>query len=240
MKKALLILGLLFIGAAQAQITVTKHDGTPILNGDVFTFNSLNYDDAIMEFFVHNNSSVPILTRIECVSVTGASGAGMELCFGNVCLSSVAAGNAYPSNAVTILPGGTNSQFDHFLNTNPGNGTTIIDYVFKFYQENSEGDAVGNDVTITYRYNPLLSAEGFTLSSTGVALKSTVVENQLDIKASRNVQMEMFDVNGKLIRKQNLNAGDHSIDASDLNSGIYILNFKTESNQQSSAKFIKK
>ena len=240
MKKALLILGLLFVTVAQAQITVTRSNGAPIENGQVFTFNSLEYDDAYFGFLVNNNTASSIDVRILCESITNATGAGMELCFGNVCLASVSTGNAYPSSAVTIPAGGTNSEFDHFLNSNAGTGG-ISDYKFTFYIEDEFGGSAAEIVTMTYRYDPnAMSTDGFALNSTGATLKSTVVQNTLDIKASKNVQMELFDMNGKTIRRQNLNAGDHSIDASDLNAGIYIVNFTTDSNQHSSAKFIKK
>src|SRR5687768_10256725 len=122
MRKVLFILGLLAFTTSNAQVTVTKTNGTPIANGQVFTFNSLEYENAYFGFLVHNNTASSVDVRILCESITNATGAGMELCFGNVCLASVSTGNAYPSTAVTIAPGGTNSEFDHFLNSNAGTG----------------------------------------------------------------------------------------------------------------------
>ncbi len=224
----------------QAQVTVTKSDGTLINNNQVFTFNSLDYEEANFGFLVHNDTPSNIQVRILCESIVNATGAGMELCFGNVCLASVSAGNAYPSNSVTIPAGGTNSEFDHFLNSNPGTGG-VSDYVFTFYIEDEFGGAASNILTMTYRYDAnALSTDGFATSKNFALLKSSVVENNLEIKASKNVVLEIFDINGKTIKIQNLDAGDHSIDASDLNAGIYIANFRTDSNQQSSVKFIKK
>ena len=240
MKKTLLIFGLLFASFAQAQtFKVTNHAGTEFTDGQVVTFSSLEYSAALLEFFVHNQSTADINVRIECVEITNGTGLGMELCFGNVCLSSVTPGQAYPSTAVTIAPGQTNSEFDHFLNSNPGNGSTV-DYVFKFYMEDSQGDPVGQTHTLTYRYAPQLSAEGFAYNNSGVALKSNVANNTLEIAAQKNVQIEIFDMNGKSVRKQNLTSGNHSLDISGLNTGVYIANFRNDANQQSSAKFIKK
>lgn len=240
MKKVLLFLGLLAVSATQAQMSVTKSDGTPVTEGQVFSFNSLDYEDAYFGFLVHNNSSQTITARIECVNVINGTGAGMELCFGDVCLASVSPGHAYPSSAVAIAPGGTNSQFDHFLNTTPNNGG-ITDYIFKFYMEDAMGDPVGNSVTVTYRYDPNgLSTTAFNANATTAMVKSSIVENNLEIRASKNVQMELFDVNGKSVNRQNLSAGDHSIDVSRLSAGIYILSFNTESNQKSSVKIVKK
>lgn len=240
MKKTLSILTILLFGITQAQVTVTRTDGTPISNNQVFTFNSLNYEEANFGFLVQNNTSATIKAKILCANIINATGAGMELCFGNVCLASVSAGSAYPSNAVTILPGGTNSIFDHFLNSSPGTGG-VSDYVFTFYIEDEFGGSAADILTMTYRYDAnALSTDGFAPSKNFALLKSSVVENNLEIKASKNVQLEIFDINGKTIKRQNLDAGDHSIDASELSAGMYIANFRTDSNQQSSVKFIKK
>jgi hypothetical protein len=241
MRKVLSILGLLVFTATNAQqITVTQSNGTPISDGQVFTFNSLEYEAAYFGFLVHNNSASNLDVRIMCENVVNATGAGMELCFGDVCLASVSPGHAYPSSAVTIAPGGTNSQYDHFLNTNAGTGTAI-DYVFKFYIEDEFGDPVGNTITTTYRYDPnALATNGFSAANHGAILKSSIVSNNLEIKAFKNIQMELFDVNGKSLRRENLTSGEHTVDVSDLASGMYILSFNSENNQKSTAKFIKK
>ena len=240
MKKLLLILGLFAFTASQAQVTVTRSNGTPISNGQIFTFNSLDYDNAYFGFLVRNNTASSVDVRILCESITNATGAGMELCFGNVCLASVSVGNAYPSSAVTIAPGGTNSEFDHFLNSNAGTGG-VSDYKFTFYIEDEFGGSLAEILTMTYRYDAnALATDSFSTASNTTMLKSSVVENNLEIKALKNVQMEMFDVNGKSIRRQNLTSGEHTVDVSGLSSGMYILNFNSENNQKSAAKFLKK
>ncbi len=238
MKKVLFFLGLLACTAVQAQITVTKTDGTPIANNQIFSFNSLEYDDAYFGFLVHNNTSASIDVKILVQSITNATGAGMELCFGNVCLASVSQGNAYPSSAVTIAPGGTNSEFDHFLNSNPGTGG-VVDYRFTFYIEDEFGGLASEILSMTYRYDATLAADSFTAPQTSAQLKSSVVQNTLEIKTFNNTTLEVFDVNGKLLRKENLMGGEHTLDVSDLASGVYIARFNSDS-QSSTAKFIKK
>lgn len=239
MRKVLFILGLLAFTVSNAQVTVTKTDGTPISNGQIFAFNSLEYEEAYFGFLVHNNTSSSIDVRILCESITNATGAGMELCFGNVCLASVSTGNAYPSTAVTIAPGGTNSEFDHFLNSNAGTGG-VVDYKFTFYIEDEFGGSAAEILTMTYRYDATLATDGFSAANQGAMLKSSVVENNLEVKALKNVQLEMFDVNGKSILRENLTSGEHTLDVSNLASGVYIVSFNTENNQKSTAKFIKK
>ena len=244
MKKTLLLFGFLFITAVQAQFTVTKHYGTAITNGQVFTYTTLDYAEASLGFFVHNNTTSDINIRIECVEITNGTGAGMELCFGDVCLSSVSAGYYYPSHPVTIAPNGTNSEFDHFYNTNPGDGQNPIEYKFRFFQVDSQGDEIGDSLMITYRYAGTLGIDGFDFSNelgaVGVMLKSTLIGNDLDIKTLKNVQAVMYDINGHLISNQALNAGNHSINTANLSSGVYIMQFKNEQGQSGSARFIKK
>jgi hypothetical protein len=241
MKKLLLLSALFLITAAQAQFSVTKHDGTPIADNQVLTFSSLNYADAILEFYVHNNSNAPISMQIECVDITNGSGAGMELCFGNVCLSSVSEGHSYPNIPVTIMPGETNSQFDHFLNSNPGDGQNPIEYLFRFYMVNSEGDEIGSSTSFIYRYAPQLGLPGFGSSEAGkmgILVKSA--SNNLEIQSMQNADMAIYDMNGKLVANQKLTVGVSAIDTAHMAAGVYILNFKNEEGKTASEKFVKR
>ncbi len=239
MKKALFILGLLVCTTAQAQITVTKTDGTPIANNQVFTFNSLDYEEAYFGFLVHNNTPSSVDVRILVENITNATGSGMELCFGNVCLASVSQGNAYPSTAVTIAPGGTNSEFDHFLNSNAGTGG-IVDYRFSFYIEDEFGGQASTILTMTYRYDPnALATDAFSANTSAALLKSSMIDNTLEVRALKNTKLEVFDVNGKSLRREQLTAGEHMIDVSDLASGVYIARFNAD-NKTATVKFIKK
>ncbi|SCY77391.1 T9SS type A sorting domain-containing protein [Flavobacterium caeni] len=238
MKKVLFILGLLVCTATQAQITVTKTDGTPIANNQVFTFTSTEYDDAYLGFLVHNNTAASIDVRILVESVTNPTG-GMELCLGNVCLSNVVQGNAYPSSAVTIAPGGTNSEFDHFWNTHANNGG-VSDYKFTFYIEDEFGGSAAEIVSMIYRYDPnALATDVFSSSAQTAVLKSGLVSNVLEVKATKNTLLEIFDVNGKSLRKEQLSSGEHIVDVSDFASGVYIARFNAD-NQSATTKFIKK
>lgn len=241
MKKILILLTILYFNGIQAQITVAKLDGTPILNNDVINFNSISDPQASLDFHVFNNSSANIKVKIECVSLTNADGTGMELCFGNVCLSSVSAGESYPNNPVTIAPNSSNGLFDHFYNTNAGNGQYPADYVFRFYQIDALGNEIGNSITLTYRYTSTLSTTNFnSLNSIGVSIESNFIEKELEITTVNNIEMNLYNMNGKEIRKQTLNSGNHTVDASSLSSGTYIINFKTDEGQIRTSKFIKK
>lgn len=243
MKKIFLVLSVLFLNVVQSQMTITKIDGTPITEGQIITFDSTDSNAATLGFFVHNNSNADIDVRIKCLSLTG-TGAGMQLCFGGLCYNNVIAGNSYPAFPVTIPAGQTNTQFDHFYNSNTDTGgATMKDFTFKFYQIDANGIEVGNSVTFTYRYNPTLSVNNPTtfnqLENIGVNLKSNVLENTMSIDALKNIELMIYDLNGKLIMSEKLKLGANTVDVSYLNKGIYMLTFKNEDGKSASLKAIK-
>jgi len=131
--------------------------------------------------------------------------------------------------------------FDHFVNYNSGNGVTPVEYVFKVYMVNGLGNEIGNSVTFTYKYESNLAIDDFTqLENSGIVLNSSLIQSQLDIRATKNNTMQLFDLNGKLIKTATLSIGEHAIDTSNLISGMYILKFRNEEEgQESSIKIMK-
>lgn len=242
MKKILFLLLVMLVSNSNAQITLTKHDGTIISDGQVLVFNSLVYAQSELAFYVNNVSSSSTRVKIRCESITNSDGSGMELCFGNVCLSSVSAGNSYPNAPVTIAGNSSSGNFDHFLNANAGDGVNYpMDYVFKFYQLDNSSNEVSNAITMTYRYSPTLAINNFSaLENLGVKLKSTLIDSSLEFENSANVNMELFDLNGKLVNNQNFTSGSQSVDISNLSNNVYILNFSNQEGKKSSIKIIKK
>ena len=239
MKKFVYLVFIFAATALQAQITVTKHDGTPITDNQVITVTSIFFNQAALEYYVHNNGATSTRVLIECTGMTNADGTGFELCFGNECLAAVAVGEIYPSAPVTIPAGGSNGNFDHFYNSNPGNGQ-IMDFVFRFYQVDLGGNEVGNSITFTYRYNPNLAVNSFTaLQAMGVQLQSTTITNALDLTITKTMQLELVDVNGKTLRNSTLTTGEQSIDVSQLSAGVYVAKFSTTDGASSSIKVLK-
>jgi Secretion system C-terminal sorting domain len=224
-----------------SQMTLKKLDGTPINNGDLLSFSTLEDPDNYLGIKVYNSATTAINVRIKCENITNADGSEVQLCFGDVCVGTIAAGNSYPNNPSIIPANGVNGDFDHFLNLNPGTDPNAnVEYVFRFYQVDN-GIEIGNSITFTYRYIAPLSTTNFnSLQSVGVLLKSTIIQNLLEITTLQNVQMIVYDLNGNQIKNQNLNSGDYSIDVSNLSSGVYILSFKNEEGQNISKKIIKK
>lgn len=240
MKKILLFLTLnSFLGFSQ--ITLTKHDLTPITDGQVVAFNAAVYPASELGFYVKNTGLTETRVRLSCVSLLNNDGAGFELCFGNECLSSVEAETIYPSSPVALVPNATNGNFDHFLNTNVGSGSYPKDYVFKFFQVTNTGATFGNEINMTYRFDPNLSIDDVDqLQTSGVILKSTFVDSKLDLDVLKPTSFSIFDINGKSVYVSNLTYGIQSIDISNLLSGVYIMKFVSNEGSLTVKKFIKK
>jgi Secretion system C-terminal sorting domain len=239
MKKILLLSAILVSSFGVSQIAVSRHSGAQIADGQVVAFNTIAFPAAEMDFYVTNTSTTATASvKINCLSLVNNDGTGFELCFGNECLSAVEEGESYPTAPVVLAPGGVNGNFDHFLNTNAGSGVFPKDYVFRFYQV---GNPNGNTVTLTYRYDPSLTVNEIDeLQTSGVILKSTFVDNQLDLDVLKETNLAIFDLNGKVISSTSLKYGIQSIDVSDLSSGVYILNFTSNEGVITNKKFIKK
>jgi hypothetical protein len=241
MKKIILLASLCFCSLGYSQITLSRHSGEIINDGQVVAYNTIAFPAAEMDFYTRNLSTTTATNvKVICESLVNSDGTGFELCYGNECLSFVEEGERYPSVAVNLPPNGVNGDFDHFLNTN-ATGVYPQDYTFRFYQIGAGGAEIGNSITMTYRFDPNLSVDDINqLQTAGVIVKSTLVENQLVLDVLKNSAMQIFDLNGKVVLQSNLNYGIQSIDVSNLSSGVYVANFISEQGNSATKKFIKK
>lgn len=242
MKKVLIAVFFLSSMLGYSQLVLEKLDGTPINDGDVFQFNQLTEPGNYLGLKIFNtNQDDVMLFKARVVSITNSTGTNLQLCVGDVCLSTITAGSSYPNFPAEIQPGGSNSNFDHLLNNNPGINTNLpVEYVVKIYQVNDAGAEIGNSVTFTYRYSATLGNNTFNLGNLGVALKSTLVGDLLEVKSSKDVKLELFDINGKLVGRHTVVAGDTTIDVSSFGTGVYIANFTNDEGQTASSKIVKK
>ncbi|MFM2230354.1 MAG: hypothetical protein RL607_1612 [Bacteroidota bacterium] len=239
MKKVLLFVLVAFASQTQAQIAVTRHNNTPISNGQVIAFNTIDYPQAELDFYVKNLSTSSVNVRINCMTLTNNDGSGFELCFANECLSFVEEGNNYPVNLpyLTLAPGGQSGNDGHFLNTLAGTAPYPKDYAFRFFQA---GNPTGNTVDVTYRYDPALSTEDIQqLQESGVLIKATTITNELTLDVLKASTVEVFDFHGKLVAKQDLPYGIQTLDTTSWNAGVYILQFTDAYGKRASKKIIK-
>ena len=227
MKQKLLFLGILLVSfSMNAQYTVEDSDGNMILDGGVVTYNQVTYPEGSLDFFVNNTSgSETIRMKIEFVSAVNADGSLMELCFG-LCYTGIVIGESYPPNAdyVEILPGEQTLPGNHMYNADPGNGTDVLEYVFRFYQIDTGGNEIGEDLTMTYRYDPLLSVADVNGLDVNVFSNST--SNEVTVEAQEELNLVIYDLQGRIVRNQKVNMGRSVINMSNLSSQMYVLHFE--------------
>ncbi|MCF6131253.1 T9SS type A sorting domain-containing protein [Flavobacterium wongokense] len=247
MKKILVVIACFYSVLSFSQLTMKKLDGTPILNGDVLTFNTLgnaeeaaSSDPAYLGLKIYNSSASNINVKMRLISMVNADGNNLQFCIDPICVGTLTVGNAYPASGSSIIPAnGQNGNFDHFINANPGTGSGNVEYVLKFYMVNSFGAEIGNSITFTYRY-AVLGVQTNALANAGINVKSTLVKSQLEFDANANGTAELYDVNGRMISSLNYISGYNYLDVSNLNAAVYIVNFTTEEGKKAALKIIKK
>lgn len=242
MKKNYLLLLLFVCQLSVSQISITSY-GVPVTNGAVLAKNQIGYPQAEILFRVRNNGTTTTNVWAKCESLLNNNGSMFQFCFADVCFAEVQQGVVYPIQALTLTPGSSNGNFDHFLNENIGNGTYPLDFVFKFFQTNQTtqgGTEVGNAITLTYRFDPTLSIDEVDqLQTSGVIVKSTVIDTELNLDVLKGTAMTIYDLNGKSVYGTNLEYGIQSIDVCNLSAGIYIISFTNEEGITSTKKIIK-
>jgi hypothetical protein len=250
MKKIVFLLACLTSSLAFSQMTMKKLDGTSINNGDIFTYSVIgnasevtSADPAYLGFKIYNSSASNINVRMKVISMTNATGSNLQFCIDPICVGTITVGSSYPSGSqpYSVVPAnGQNGNFDHFVNGYAGNGTDPVVYVLKFYMVNSFGLEIGTPITITYKYDPLLSTQANDLKSNGITLKSTLVDSQLEFEATAGGQTALYDVNGRVVSDTSYTSGYNVISVANLNAGVYILSFTTDERKKASLRIIKK
>lgn len=238
MKNKLFLIALLLATfTMNAQFTVETHKGDPIVDGGVYSSGALGIAGEL-PFYVYNTSSAPINMKIEFVSLQNGDADMVQLCF-DLCVTGLVVGQSYPGNltGVTIDPGQHQTATgDHILNNDPGNGTEVLDYVFKFYQVDDAGNEIGTPLTMTYRYDPLLGTE--EMNKLDISVYPTVVHDVLRVDTDEILEMQMYDLQGRLVKSTKLAIGQQQIDMSNMASQMYLVRFENEFGEFQTTKLI--
>ena len=230
----------LFSLASFSQLTLKKLDGTVINDGDVLTFSHTEEPANYLGLKIYNSLEEDINVKIKVVSFPLGLGSNLQLCIEPICVNNLISGNSYPSFGSTIPANGQNGNADHFMNFNTGDGVSNLDYVLKLFRVDENNVEVGNSITFTYRYTPPLSTSTFNqLANAGIQLKSSVIKNIIDLQVAKQATATIYDLNGKIVVTQSLLLGENSIEASNLASGLYLLNFKTNEGKEVTVKIVK-
>lgn len=242
MKKILFaVMALLGLWSAQAQFTVETDTGAFFTDGDVYTFGQVG-PPAKLPFFINNTSSGPIEMRVEFVSVTNADGTDMQLCITPTCYFSITVGESYPQEqgamSLPLDPGEQSGNGNYFMNLNTGNGTDVIDYEFKFYQVNTMGIQIGTPLNFTYRYDPNMSIQ--ETEKMTISVYPTVVEDVMMVDSQEELEMEIYNLLGSLVKSSELPSGKNQINMTDLAPQVYLVRFTNENSEMMTKKVIVK
>lgn len=239
MKLRKLLFGLALIAfSAQAQYTIIDDNGNAITDGQEFVFGDNTIPGGYLNFFVTNDSDAPINMKIEFVS-TNNSGDVFQICFGGQCISETEVGESYPPGPpATIDAGDTTGEGNHLFNYGES-AEDILEYVCRFYQLDEAGNEVGDDLTVTYRYNPLLSIDEVEAQA-GISISSTILKNTLDFSAAQAGTLSLYDVQGRLVTTASFESGQQTVDVSSLSAQVYIASFRTVQGANQSIRLLKK
>ena len=229
------------VAIANAQYTVTDHDGNELNNGDVVEFGVYGFGTAAnYEFYVTNdNPSETIYTRIEFVDAINCTGEFFELCYALQCYTNLSVGFTIP-DAPEVFPigvGETTGEGNHFLNADPGNGIDVLDYIFAFHQYEADGvTEIGTPLTFTYRYNPTLGIN--ENSKVNLTIKSTVVSSELELNVNEPVSMLVYNLQGRVVKQARFETGIQTVNMSDLSAQTYIVKFNNEKGATQTTKIV--
>ena len=228
MKNIKIIIVLIFTQAVFSQVEyafVLEDSNTNVIaNQTTLEFSSIEYTEASFNFFARNLTNEPINLKAEVLTISGSDGTLMEFCFGE-CYFSVDTGVTYPlSSYVTIQPGETQiSTGDHFFNQNPGDGENPIEYSFRFFMVDENGDEVASiteletEYYINYYYSPSLGLDNLD----DLKLVYYVLNDKLFVNSESNLSLKIYDFAGKIVSEKLILSGNNSIDIMNLLSMLY-------------------
>jgi len=245
MKKTipLLLLSLFLNNQVNAQFTVNRIDGTPLVNNQIVEFTTSSTAAAELKFVVNNTGTENLDFRIRCTNLVNNMGNNFQLCFGFDCFTSVVANEIYPNGYQVIINAGANRATfgDNFKNFSQGDGLNYpMDFGFRFFTRNLQGATVGSNFNITYRYQgPLSIDQKDKLSLMGIKVLNTVVNEFIGLEIVKEVNYNLVNLQGQKIAG-GLLSDNTNLNLSNLQSGIYLLNFTNAEGLFDTLKIVKK
>jgi len=249
MKKIILLLALAIGSIAQAQIVVYGNNDTVITEGYVYTASTLNSltGDAKLSIIAQNQGSETVYIQLRMNTIENGTNNTdkVQFCFQQTCYFSVATGNVVPAVSELaqkgIPAGGQNNVMDHFISEYQGDTPgQPVKYNMSLIKVDVNGNLIETIVNFAYLYQPTASVKDITaLQNIGISLNNTVVNNQIDVNATTAAKLELFNVNGQIVKTVNVKAGYQSIEASALSTGVYVAKFTTTEGKSSSVRIAK-
>tara|TARA_Y200000002_G_C22622137_1_gene638649 strand:- start:324 stop:1067 length:744 start_codon:yes stop_codon:yes gene_type:complete len=230
MRKLKILALLLFTNIAFSQIdyafVIEDSNGNQIEDQTTLEFSTVEYPDASFNFFIRNLTSEEINLRAEVLSISGSDGSNLEFCFGE-CYFGINTNEFYPlSSFITISPGETQTSVgDHIYNLDPGNGENPIEYSFRFFMVDDNGDEVVSipelqtDYRINYYYSSSLTISEPNINNLNYYFKN----NYLFIDSDNELNLFFYDFNGRKISQRFINEINNSVNILSLRKKYIIM-----------------
>lgn len=247
MKKIIIAAALFLTTFAQAQVVEVYNEDVQIENNGVYTYGVLNGSTnlAKLHLQVINVSANPIKIKLKMFEIlNNATGKSVQFCFGQFCYNDAPQGTMAPPgvNGTALAAGAGNDINDYFFNNYAGDvAGQPVSYKMGIVQIDGTGAQVGDPlITFTYKYDPVASTNDFAaLQQMGITVSNTLVKNILDVTASQNANLEIFNINGQSVKNTAIVNGSQSIDISGLSSAIYFARFTTIDKKTAQIKIVK-
>ncbi|MFP8895653.1 T9SS type A sorting domain-containing protein [Chryseobacterium cucumeris] len=229
----------------KAQLSLAREDETPINDGSVITYNTVDENLATLHYKIKNNSAVPINVRAKVMNIINADGSSFQFCYQNTCLPFIILGAVYPGNSKPAINIPANSEVSSgytMWNADTGSGTFPIDYIIKYYLVDDFNNEYGMPVTFTYRYNPnaTLAVHDMAKGKLSFAeIDATRVKNVISVISKEDISYVLYTADGRTALAGNLKNGKNVIDVSHLQQGNYIVFFKNRRGEAASKKIVK-
>lgn len=243
MKFKYLFMALAFVAfSANAQFTFQAENGDVYEDGDVYTTNSLVFTESSLDYRLYNTTSSEIFVKAEIMSVVGNSGADYEFCLG-LCYVGVTQGQIFPPNGApfAIDANGDIGTGNHiWYGSSTVDPATITELTVRYFQTTEDGNTqIGDDLTFIYKYDP--DALGLNeVTALDFDITSTVISDNLEIRVAEDMQVTIFDLRGRTVKNEMINAGLQRINMSDLAAQAYIVQLKNNNNVSQTTRVIKK
>jgi len=239
LKLSFIIIASLITFNTVAQLDLSTLTGTPITDGDVFNYDTNDLEDGKLKFVIANSSSTESIdVLIEVTSLSNTNGQSAQLCVQPICYYSVSAGSTYPNTPISLGANQNNGPSDYFVNLDAGNSTDYpISYNIKFYTVDNSGIATGEEVNITYNYNP----QGLDNSefSARKQIVNTSIKSQLKLNLIDNSHLFIYNNLGQLMLDEQLVKSTKNLDLSFLKPGLYFVKLTNAQQQSDVIKIIK-
>jgi hypothetical protein len=218
-----------------AQFTFVDGDDNEIPNNTEVIFGTANHPSASFPFRIINTSDDPINVKIKCTNIINSNGSNFQVCFGGTCYDNIMVNGVYPDYDFIINPGEDNGTGDYFKNNNVTE-SEVLTFQFSIYAVGFEDEAL----TFTYKYDPQLSVDDTNkLGDIGIQINNTIVKNTLVFETQESGIMEVYDLNGRLVKKSSYNAGIQNVDFNEANAAIYVVKFHTTLGNVGTIKIVK-